>query len=451
MWLAGRAQNHGTSTLNRPDTKPIWPIQRISSRGVRLQPHRLYGPHGGVPCMPSERRSSASRSFCLVGAFLALRMPSGVRSRSRRTSRRCLVLRHDKLAELPAPRRLQLHDACVSVRRLTEDGEPDVSLVQGLFQKAELEELVRICEARQGFQASLQRTSSGEFLRDRMRTSSSCPLLWPLFTPRERIQQLRMENEQMAEAVEVELAAVLSATNRCAQVIGVDEARVEPLQLIRYEPGQYYRPHMDTHEEPQRMSSYAGEQRSHTLLVFMTDIPEADGGGHLHFPKLGLRILPRAGDAVLWQNLDASGEPDPQMLHEGVAPNTCEKIAMNVWVAEKPFTLEAITAWCATHVVAFVSDGVDELAVAAGAARAGLVGKSPELLVLGLRSSQTLCRRVPLTIQKGDLLSRADDTVALCLAQMASAVLRRGALHGLQVVTDLPLRWTSSSQKSTGR
>ena len=101
-----------------------------------------------ISCL-RQLRTTAS-GFCLVGAFLALRMPSGVRSRSRRTSRRCLVLRHDKLAELPAPScspnldfvqieckldrnlagRLQLHDACVSVRRLTE-----ARILRGAFDK----------------------------------------------------------------------------------------------------------------------------------------------------------------------------------------------------------------------------------------------------------------------------------------------------------------------------
>lgn len=70
------------------------------------------------------------------------------------------------------------------------------------------------------------------------------------------------------------------------------------------------------------------------------------------------------------------------------------------------------------EVVAFVSDGVDELQVAAGAKRSELMGNS-ELLLLGLRSGGCRARQVTLGIQKGDLLSRADDTAALCVAQKA--------------------------------
>ncbi|CAJ1437438.1 unnamed protein product [Effrenium voratum] len=66
---------------------------------------------------------------------------------------------------------------------------------------------------------------------------------------------------------------------------------------------------------------------------------------------------------------------------------------------------------------------VDELAVAAGTSRSQLVGKA-EMLVLGLRSAGTRCRQASLKIQKGDLLSRADDTAALCVAQQAVELLK---------------------------
>merc|ERR1712217_986004 len=95
-----------------------------------------------------------------------------------------------------------------------------------------------------------------------------------------------------------------------------------------------------------RLSSYSGEQRTHTLLVFMSDVPETDGGGHLHFPLLGLQILPRVGFAVLWSNVRPGGgcEPDPNSLHEGMAPFASGKIAMNVWVVDRPLTAETVAA-----------------------------------------------------------------------------------------------------------
>jgi len=40
-------------------------------------------------------------------------------------------------------------------------------------------------------------------------------------------------------------------------------------------------------------SSLLGEQRTHTMLVFLSEVAEEDGGGHLHFPRLG----PGLGDS----------------------------------------------------------------------------------------------------------------------------------------------------------
>eukprot|EP00913_Durusdinium_trenchii_P021693 g20383.t1 len=200
-----------------------------------------------------------------------------------------------------------------------------------------------------GIELSVQRRKDGEVVVDQHRTSSSCPMLWPLMTPPDRLQMLRdAGNVALAEQIEQELRAVQAVQRRCAQVIGVEQERIEPLQLVKYLPGQYYSPHMDTHEEPERKSSYAGEQRTHTMLVFLSDVPESDGGGHLHFPRLGLHIQPHLGDAVLWRNLTEDGQPDLRVLHEGVAPKSCEKLAMNVWVADRPFSLSAIQAWQAS-------------------------------------------------------------------------------------------------------
>ncbi|CAL1140424.1 unnamed protein product [Cladocopium goreaui] len=204
--------------------------------------------------------------------------------------------------------------------RLTKEDDPEIYLIQGLFEASQLEELVALCEQRQGFAPSVQRQASGDVIVNQHRTSSSCPMLWPLMTPKDRLEQLRSmggNEAKLASQIEKELQAVEAVQRRCAEVIGVDENRIEPLQLVKYLPGQYYSPHMDTHEEPERKSSYSGEQRTHTMLVFLSEVAEEDGGGHLHFPRLGISVLPRVGDAVLWRNLTDDGEPD---LSLGRAP-----------------------------------------------------------------------------------------------------------------------------------
>ena len=41
----------------------------------------------------------------------------------------------------------------------------------------------------------------------------------------------------------------------------------------------------------------------------------------------------------MWANTDEEGAPNPRSLHEGRPPLRGEKVAVNVWVADKPFSL----------------------------------------------------------------------------------------------------------------
>lgn len=77
------------------------------------------------------------------------------------------------------------------------------------------------------------------------------------------------------------------------------------------------------------------------------------------------------------------------------------------------------------ELVVFVSDGIDEVRVGAGARRRNLMG-GQQLMALGVRSRRTRARQATLTIQKGAVLSRANDTVALCVAQHAADLLLAG-------------------------
>ena len=94
-----------------------------------------------------------------------------------------------------------------------------------------------------------------------------------------------------------------------------------------------FTPHHDYHE-PDRAtgklgSSVQGEQRAFTVLFFGATLP-ADAGGETHFPHLKLAVSPRKGDALVWANVDADGEPNPRSLHEGRPPKDGhQKVAVN--------------------------------------------------------------------------------------------------------------------------
>jgi len=255
------------------------------------------------------------------------------------------VLRDGKPVKLPpVSRHVVMGDGRPSAtfRRISEENELEVWLVENIFLPGELEELVRLCDRRGGFEPSLQNASSGQRVQDGRRTSLSCSVHWPLLWGSGSLEEVQQKG--ITSEVEEELVTAQHISGLCSRALEVGSSHIEPLQLVKYTPGQYYGRHMDTHKEPERLSSHNGEQRTHTLLVFLTDVSPDDGGGHLHFPLLRLRFLPRAGSAVLWRNTrGVENKPDPNSLHEGEPPLKSEKIAMNVWVVDRPFTVESVT------------------------------------------------------------------------------------------------------------
>eukprot|EP00409_Alexandrium_fundyense_P006299 CAMPEP_0195045386 /NCGR_PEP_ID=MMETSP0347-20130606/15178_1 /TAXON_ID=2932 /ORGANISM="Alexandrium fundyense, Strain CCMP1719" /LENGTH=85 /DNA_ID=CAMNT_0040073187 /DNA_START=77 /DNA_END=331 /DNA_ORIENTATION=+ len=70
--------------------------------------------------------------------------------------------------------------------------------------------------------------------------------------------------------------------HRLSRLAGIDIDYLEPLNMVRYTPGQLFKTHHD------------GRFRPKTVFIYLNDLPEGDGGETL-FPELGLQIVPRRG------------------------------------------------------------------------------------------------------------------------------------------------------------
>lgn len=137
----------------------------------------------------------------------------------------------------------------------------------------------------------------------------------------------RSSSTVFLEGPEYASDAVLTAvTRRAAAVCGSPVAAVEPLQLLRYQPGEFYKPHLD---------GASGTEREFTILVYLTDVPHGMGG-RSRFPLLGASVVPRAGAAIFWQN--SRHDPDERYCREYRSLHDSEplvagmKLAMNIWV-----------------------------------------------------------------------------------------------------------------------
>jgi len=130
-------------------------------------------------------------------------------------------------------------------------------------------------------------------------------------------------------------AIVKQIEDDACKYIGLDTRYLEPMQVVVYEKGQKFNPHYDFFSPDTPDIAYRGN-RSKTILVYLNDVKEEYGGATV-FPKLNLKIQPKAYSAIYFENMNSSGI-DYNALHGGEELTTDKqnKYAINIWFREKP-------------------------------------------------------------------------------------------------------------------
>lgn len=132
-----------------------------------------------------------------------------------------------------------------------------------------------------------------------------------------------------AFGVTMEDAAVAAINRRIAALSGTPYANGEPLQLLRYRPGAEYKTHLDA------LPPGSGNQRILTVIVYLSDDYE---GGETVFPRAGLTVRGRAGDALMFANVLPDGTADPSSIHAGLPVRSGVKAIATRWIREQAFT-----------------------------------------------------------------------------------------------------------------
>jgi prolyl 4-hydroxylase len=92
-----------------------------------------------------------------------------------------------------------------------------------------------------------------------------------------------------------------------------------PLRIYRYEVGQHFGLHQD--------QSYAGEGGTRSLLTLMVYMNEGFSGGDTDFPEQERTIVPKTGDALLFQHM---------LLHAGKPVTEGTKFVLRSDVLYRP-------------------------------------------------------------------------------------------------------------------
>lgn len=120
---------------------------------------------------------------------------------------------------------------------------------------------------------------------------------------------------------------VLQAINRRIALASRTEAgNAESLFVMRYAPGQEYKPHLDA-------LANLRNQREWSAIAYLN---EDYKGGATVFPELGISLRGRAGDLLVFRNVDAEGKADPRLRHGGEPVTKGAKWIATRWIRSGP-------------------------------------------------------------------------------------------------------------------
>ncbi len=207
----------------------------------------------------------------------------------------------------------QLHVNGQDIRVMSRLTNPQAVVIAEVLSSEECEELIALAMSK-GLNASdVVDNDSGERVLHQGRTSTSTNLTKAENTLVARIEQ------------------------RLADLTAWPVSHGEGLQVLRYTPGQEYRPHFDWFDPSAKGASLHlqnGGQRVATTVIYLRVAEE--GGGTL-FPEVGFEACPPQGGAVFFNNLDPYGAEDRLSLHAGSPVTRGTKVVCTYWQRERPF------------------------------------------------------------------------------------------------------------------
>ena len=122
---------------------------------------------------------------------------------------------------------------------------------------------------------------------------------------------------------------VVQTINQCiAKATGTQPGWGEPLNILKYAPGQQYRPHHDG------TGTDNVSVRELTALIWLNDQFE---GGETDFPNIKVRVRGGVGDMLVFKNVRDNGELDERMIHAGLPVTQGVKWMACSWIRSAPY------------------------------------------------------------------------------------------------------------------
>ena len=124
---------------------------------------------------------------------------------------------------------------------------------------------------------------------------------------------------------------------RLAALALLPPANAEPFTIIRYGPGDEYRPHADFYDPEDPGSRVGLDQGGQRVATFLAYLNRPESGGATSFPRRGLTVPAEPGTGLLFFNCHPDGTPDRATLHAGEPVTAGEKWLASRWIRADRF------------------------------------------------------------------------------------------------------------------
>ena len=181
--------------------------------------------------------------------------------------------------------------------------EPWVMTFDNFISDEEAEQFINLCSAH------FERSMAGDQLSP-VRTSHQCWCSHP-----------KCEHDPIVKRV----------TDRIGSITMTPAKNAEYFQVVRYEPGQFYKVHHDQNSAPFTPQG----ARLYTFFMYLST-PEAGG---TKFNDLGITVNATKGSAVLWPSImdEDNNLPELRTHHEALPPTAGLKFGANLWIHQYDF------------------------------------------------------------------------------------------------------------------
>ena len=123
----------------------------------------------------------------------------------------------------------------------------------------------------------------------------------------------------------------LNIDKKISNLMNLEPFFGETMQAQKYEVGEYYKEHYDFfspfNHEFKTYCEWMG-QRTWTTMIYLNDVEE---GGETYFKYLNLKIKPKKGLLIAWNNLYINGFPNYKTMHEALPPKKGSKYIITKW------------------------------------------------------------------------------------------------------------------------